>query len=237
VDGPNLELARGFSGCRAGVKNNHLARLNQVGRGSPDLDFLRSMHRLLEIERVVVGRFQLPDCAAMRPNQSPGGAQGIQIGADGNCRNRKPIHQVSNGNLPLTPQQVQDGPAALLREQRIGAFGLSHPCDFKDGQMLRQLLSTQNCFLLRLLWGINSVRVIIEIPRCRPGTFVVAAMGPIAGQSCLEWPCRNGETVELMEMLLIPALSLLPAFAVSFFSLLFIFCVLSSVFPCNRRGF
>ncbi len=66
LDLAGLELARDLRGGGAGIENNHLAGLNQVGGRAADLGFLPAMQGCLKTQRVVAGGFQLPDGAAMR---------------------------------------------------------------------------------------------------------------------------------------------------------------------------
>ena len=133
-----------FAGGGSRIENDDFTGLHEVGSGAADLSFFRAVNGGLEAERVVAGWLELPDRAAMRPNDGAGGAESIQIGADSHCGNRKPLDQVANGDLPFLLKQIEDLPATLLGDQRVFTLGTSHRDKSKVMRRNSQLFNPEN---------------------------------------------------------------------------------------------
>ena len=94
-------MASDLRGSCSRVENDRFARLNQFCRGPADADFLLVMKRLFRAQRIILGGFKTPHCAAMRAHQRSDRRKSVQIAANGHSGNRKPLHQVRDRNLAL----------------------------------------------------------------------------------------------------------------------------------------
>ena len=127
-----------FDGGRPGTENNRLIRLDQVGGGLGDSDFLLAVDALPNTERMLRNSSERTNAAPVGAHEEPTLGKHIQIVSRRNSGHSKPANYLIDGDAAALIENLHDLTPPFF-SKKPGRFALGHTSDCVDEFQLRRM--------------------------------------------------------------------------------------------------